>query len=362
MAYKDIQENAPIRDYVSVTLNNAIKELENKNSQKLEPLNLSQELYHINRAYGLINDCSKRVYIDKCLDCGTRFFDKAEYCNHKLCPICARLRALKQMAYLIPAFHRCLRDNKRICFMTLTIKDTDNLEEGLDILERAWQYMTSDDAFSRYHFKKMFIGGIRSVEIKKGKNSKKWHPHMHLLVIKDTFSRDFDKLRGLWEIACQHVTGIKGKIGSVDIRGVKNRNGIMSGTIFDSVSIMHAVVECVKYITKFDFRDYTPKDLLDLCNAIYSRRTVNAFGVLYGIRSKLELKSGDDLVELKEIVCTECGCRDFDLEVVFDNKVIEDLKEFPKLKPSKLGNKIKKVSIDAKKILAREYDICEKKV
>lgn len=347
MAYKDIQENAPIRNYVSVNLFNSINELE---GQQLN-------LYHLEHAYNLINNCAKKVYIDKCLDCGTRYFDKADYCNHKLCPICARLRATKQMAYLLPTYEGFLKAGKRICFMTLTIKDTENLEEGLNLLEGAWEYMTSDDAFSRYHFKKMFAGGIRAVEIKKGKNSKLWHPHMHLLVIKDYFSKDFDKLRGLWEIACQHVTGTKGKIGSVDIRGVKNKYNIQSSEINDTTSIMHAVVECVKYITKFDFRDYTAKDMLDLCNAVYSRRTLNAFGLLYGIRSKLELKNGDDLVELKEMVCQRCGGRDFDLEVVFDNKPIEGLLEFPKARPSKLNEKLKKVSKVAKYCLAKEYKL-----
>ena len=347
MAYRDIQENAPIRNYVSVSLLNAINQL--------KPYEYN--LYHIHRAYRLINDCSKKVFIATCLDCRTRYFDKADYCNNKLCPICARLRALKQMAYLIPAFEGFLRAGKKICFMTLTIKDTPNLKEGLDILEKAWQYMTSDDAFSRYHFKKMFAGGIRAVEIKKGKNSKLWHPHMHILVIKDYYSKDFDKLRGLWEIACQHVTGNKGKICSVDIRGVKNKHNILSSEINDTTSIIHAVVECVKYITKFDFRDYTAKDLLDLCDCIYSRRTLNTFGLLYGLRSKLELQNGDDLTELNNMVCTYCGSRDFELDVVFDNKLIEDLKEFPKLRNTKLNEKLKKVSKVAKYCLAKEYKL-----
>lgn len=347
MAYKDIVENAPIRDYVAVTMYNAINEL------RPQQLNL----YHLQRTYDLVNNCSKRFGIDICLKCGTRYFDKADYCNNKLCPICARLRALKQLAFLLPEYEGFLRAGKKICFMTLTIKDTPNLKQGLDLLEKAWEYMTRDDAFSRYHFKKMFAGGIRAVEIKKGKYSNLWHPHMHILVIKNHYSKDFDKLRGLWEIACQHVMKTKEKIGSVDIRGVKNRSNITTSEINDQVSLMHAVVECVKYITKFNFKNYTAYDLLELCNNVHNRRTLNTFGILYGLRSKLELQNGDDLVELREIVCTHCGGRDFDYEVIFDNKLPEDIEEFPHSVNSKLNRKLKKVSQVVKMCLSKEYKL-----
>lgn len=345
MAYKDIVENAPIRDYVSFTMYNAIKEL--------RPRQL--DLYHLERAYNLVNNCSKEFGIDICVTCKTRYFDKAEYCGNKLCPICARLRALKQLAFLLPEYEGFLKAGKKICFMTLTIKDTPNLKQGLDLLENAWQYMTSDDAFSRYHFKKMFAGGIRAVEIKKGKYSKLWHPHMHILVVKDHYSKDFDKLRGLWEIACQHVMKTREKIGSVDIRGVKNRHGIKSSEIDDTISVTRAVVECVKYITKFNFENYSAEDMLELCNNVYSRRTLNTFGILYGLRSKLELQNGDDLVDLNEKVCTHCGGRDFDYEIIFDNKLLEGIEEFPHSINSKLNRKLKRVNQVARLCLSEEY-------
>lgn len=305
MAWKDIVELDPLRKYVACKLYNAIDELRFS----------SKDLSQLKRTHFKVNTCASMINIAKCRECGSESFDGAMYCKNKLCPVCAKMRERKYLSILKRPLERfCLDGLHKINFLTLTIKDTNNLKYGVDLLKNAWRYMTHQDAFSKYHFDKMFIGGLYSIEIKKGANSKLWHPHMHLLLLKRHFSKDFDRLKGLWENALSHVSGTNEKLGSVFIEGVYNEKGKLSSNINDSAGIQHAVIECVKYVTKFNFDDYSSSELLELCNVLKNNRLFSTFGCLRNLEA---LCLDDDYQpEIQELICPECGYDEFDFETV----------------------------------------------
>lgn len=301
MSWDNVKQRNPQRRYVTSKLRHALDEL-TKNDVK--------GLSRIDKVYHKVDDCMALVNLYQCQDCGMLHFDSALYCKNKLCPICAYLRARKYMSVLVPRFNRMLKSGFKINFLTLTIKDTKTLSEGLNILKKAWRYMTHQDIFSKHVFNSMFIGGIYAIEIKKGKYSGLWHPHIHLLVVKDHFSKDFDLIKGLWEMACQKVVNTNEKIGSVDIRGVKNKNNRYTNNIDDLESITSAVVECVKYVTKFSFDNFSSFDLLELCNNLYNSRLFSTFGCMR--ESEDEDIDKDYKEVVKKLVCSNCGSLEFD--------------------------------------------------
>ncbi len=346
MSWIGIKQRNPQRKFVAMKLRTAMDDLLNQDIKGLD---------RIDKIYHKVDGCMSYVNMQKCIQCGMLHFNKSNYCESKLCPICAYLRARKYLSVLVPRFRNMLERGYKINFLTLTIKDTAVLKYGLDIVKKAWRYMTNRDPFSKYIFKNMFIGGIYAIEIKKGKNSKLWHPHVHLLVVKDHFSKDFDVIKGLWEMACQKVANTTEKISSVDIRGVHDKNGKLTKNINSEDTITSAVVECVKYVTKFSFDDYSSMDLLELCNCLYNNRLFSTFGCMRNSEDEDLDEDYKDVVE--ELVCTKCGSRDFEDEVTSIDKAMNmNVVDFGKRHYVSKKEQIAGLTAIMEVMLRREYE------
>jgi hypothetical protein len=195
-----------------------------------------------------------------------------------------------------------IEDDKIINVVNFTIKDTKYLEFGIDLINNAWRFMTNTDKTFRSNFKSLNIGGIRSLEVKIGKNSGEWHPHLHTLVVKDKRSKDFEDYKRLWENSLKSVVKTDEKIGSVFCRGLGSFQSVNAG-----------IVETVKYITKFDWYNFSSEQVTEMVHTLAGRRTISTWGILRKMQQEVEEECQNDYETVEDKTCKICGNDVFDL-------------------------------------------------
>ena len=261
-----------------------------------------------------IEGCGQYSQFATCVDCGTRYYvGTGGYCNSRFCGVCAKRRALAWLAKLMPKLQDLRKSGYLIFFLNLTIKDQSDLQTGLDALVGAWRMMTNGDKFSRKRFKELNNGGIKSIEVKLGANSGIWHPHIHAIVIlkSDKPVKQYEEYRELWERATRSALHTKGKVGSVYIHGIKDKDNNEVG----DVALLKGVVETFKYICKFDWLDLPPKAINELVRVVKGRRLISSWGELYRLSKEVdELLNETTEEQLKHFVCEVCGCTEYELD------------------------------------------------
>ncbi len=110
-------------------------------------------------------------------------------CKLRWCPLCQSARRNWVSAQVSEwlAAHRMAK------FVTVTLKNSDcELAEQIAYLRKCFVKLRSSSLFRR-----KCRGGVWFLQVKKGKRSKQWHPHMHCLI--DSEFIDRRTLSGLWE-------------------------------------------------------------------------------------------------------------------------------------------------------------------
>ncbi len=235
------------------------------------------------------------------------------------------------LAKLVPLLKEYVGRGYVVFMLNLTLKDQSDLERGLTALSDAWRYMTNGEKTSRAKFKQLNSGGVRSTEVKIGKRSGLWHPHIHAIVLYNLKRggkvRQFEDYRDLWERAVRSALNCAAdapKLSGVDIRAVKDYTG--------ENSLLSAVVETFKYIAKFDWIEIAPERVNELVTKTKGKHFISAWGVLYGLNKQVEeLLNRSTEEELKQHVCTVCGCSEFELEHALTDIIPKSyLLDFPK--------------------------------
>lgn len=276
-----------------------------------------------------ISICGQYSQFATCKGCGAKYYvTTGGYCNSRFCSVCAKRRALAWLAKLMPLLEDYRKKGYKIFFLNLTIKDQQDLDIGLEALNRAWRIMTHDDKLSRRRFRELNDGGVRSVEVKLGAGSGIWHPHIHAITIlkTDKVVKQYDKYRVLWEEATKNALMSDGKVGSVYIKGIRDNRTQEC----NDVSLMRGVVETFKYICKFEWLDLTPERLCELVKAVSGKHFIASWGELYGIKKQVEaLLEESTEEELKHAVCKFCGCTEFELDNLFTTTQSANVNYFP---------------------------------
>ena len=237
----------------------------------------------------------------------------ADLCSHRLCHHCARLRSRKLGRRVLDMVDQ-LRGKriKRYALLTLTYRDTEVLEGSVS---RCWA------DFRKLRQRKLWepvLGCVATMEIKRGKRSRLWHPHLHVLVARASCNCLQGRRLGdggatcpHGKIWCPHALNqccvseawreITGDSYVVDVRAVyADEYGGMAG----------AVCEVVKYCTKLTEvsareRDDGESDVLELHRAIRCRRLLTTVGVFRGLR---EPDQSEGLLDDPEsLPCRFCG-------------------------------------------------------
>lgn len=248
-----------------------------------------------------IRYCGEIINTVQCNDCGTNHFKSFTRCRSKFCSLCQRVKSSLWTMHLVGWLKQWLEQGNYVVFLNLTLKDTDNLQEGLNQLEGAWRLMTTK---YRKGFLSLFPGGFKAIEVKTGKNSGQWHPHLHALVLKDRYSKDTNFLHYVWPKCVAEMGGVA---VNLKILPFSKQPG-ESKEAFD-VRLAQSVKEVCKYITKFNWKDEKPERLAEMFNALKGKRQYAVWGALTNVRNAvakdLNTKSND---EVQNFVCQRCSC------------------------------------------------------
>lgn len=266
-----------------------------------------------------ISDCGDFIRVAECCDCHGRHFAGASRCKSRFCPVCAKLRSLLWLAKLVSFFNAWLSSGGYVFKLNFTVRDTASLKDGLNLIGDAWRIMTNSDRLMRREFRTRFSGGIRSLEVKLGKNSGLWHPHLHCLVLKDRFGKDYGVIRDMWERAARLAArsdNDSDKVGSVWLKG------------FDASrenDLLDAIVETFKYITDLKFFRASNEQIKELVESLRGKRGIQAWGNMYNMPDDVEdAFNAKDYDEIQSYVCGVCGFDKFTFDVMTREAFIKD--------------------------------------
>jgi len=199
----------------------------------------------------------------------------ARHCDiHLLCPMCAIRRAARAVMKYDKKCQTLVSVNSQLqlYYLVLTIKNTENLEQGFEHLETSMRLLVKRrrDALSyakgqkkyAYAAKSIFANvnaGAYSFEFKRGKNSDLWHPHVNLLLLTEK-PLSARKLSAEWEQVTKdsHVVYCK-----------KTRDSKQS------------FVEIFKYALKFSEMEFA--DNYHAWEILRKRRLCGSFGDFRGL-------------------------------------------------------------------------------
>ncbi len=266
-----------------------------------------------------LEECGNFKRLAVCKKCGCIHYNGANSCKDRFCPVCQKKRALLWILKVYPIFEDLISRGYIVNFITLTVPDGDNLKERLNILNNSFRYMLHENSKSRYSFNNIYLGGIRSLEVKKGRFSNLWHPHLHMLVvkkIKTDFREDRKLLTEAWANALTKTTGIYHSPQKViiDIKSLYLVDKITGQKKYSKFAILKACLEVFKYLVKSNFEELACKELIKTMSSI---RGINPWGnVRYLLHDKnIELTIEHELDmsenELSDKVCAICGNDDF---------------------------------------------------
>ena len=207
---------------------------------------------------------------------------------HLLCPMCAIVRAAKQVQLYEAKFKELKRKNPKlsIYYVVLTVKNGIDLLERYEHLKNSLKILTSrrQDAIiaksgkksKNYALNSVFANvsaGAYSIEVKKGENSNEWHPHANLLLLSEDRILE-SEIKAEWK----SIT----KDSKIAYCQVKNDD---DKTVF---------VEIFKYALKFSEMDFD--DNFTAWDSLKGRRLMGTFGDFRG----LDIEKEDTEITLKD--------------------------------------------------------------
>jgi hypothetical protein len=248
--------------------------------------------------------CGRFVYAADCQGCHSKHFAGYSKCRSRWCINCNHVRALAWVARLIPILEDYIDKGNYITKMNLTIKDQAELKPMVLGLQESWRAFTNGNG-ARERWKERFPGGLRSLEVKRGKNSKLWHPHYHCIGLQESYEIDYPWIKERWKEVTFNQFGAE---GSVWLKGHDRKEGLLK-----------AVIETVKYIMDPDKGIFVNSDhLLEAYITLKGRRQINTWGIL---RKQLreedieaEAMADDSEKKLTDFICQRCGCTEAELK------------------------------------------------
>jgi len=202
----------------------------------------------------------------------------ADFCKkHLLCPLCAIRRGAKYLKAYIDKLAVVLGENPglKAYMVTVTVVDGEDLGERFRHLRSAMKAMTQArrdylkaPAKRRHVEFAKALGGVHSIEAKRGKNSGLWHPHAHMIWLCHE-QPDQAKLSEEWK-------DWTGDSFIVDVRPFHDQEDVVSG-----------FMEVFKYALKFS--ELPLADNWDAFTTLSGKRLVDAFGLLRGVEVSDEL-------------------------------------------------------------------------
>lgn len=201
---------------------------------------------------------------------------RATPCRDRCCPRCASARA-KRVADRIAQLVKRMNAPR---FITLTIEtDGLGLSEAMAKLTESWRRLRRQP-----EWKERVKGGVYTVEVTRGKDGDRWHPHLHAIVDGDFFLQRM--LSDCW-------LRVTGDSPIVDIRAVIDRRN---------------VAEYIgRYVGKpIGWASWKLEELSEFARAMQGKRLVHTFGNLHNVKCDppdelLDVKGDRKLCRVREL-------------------------------------------------------------
>ena len=183
--------------------------------------------------------------------------------KHLLCPLCAIRRGAKSLKAYLDRFEiiKAAKPHLKPFLVTLTVKDGDDLEERFKHLHKAQKELWKRRSREYSTVLDNVEGAVWSYEIKRGANSGKWHPHLHMIALSESIP-DQQQLSAEWH-------NITGDSFIVDVRPI-SQDDPASG-----------FVEVFKYAVKFS--DQPPEDTVHAWQTLAGKRLLGSAGCFRGV-------------------------------------------------------------------------------
>lgn len=276
------------------------------NQSKKQSLVLSKHLYQLadethddryRSQADRVSACSTIWVGMYCPQCGTYHYMHTTGCKHRLCPTCAAkaarvtaMQALEAIEYIQPS---------QASLLTLTVQNVEgeDLSRNIDSQLAAWQKLRKLRMFDR-----LVSGWARTIEIVPALHDRKYHPHVHAIILHDTPLGDM-AYSGWWSLSWRDCMGLDYN-PICDIRPIEDRQG--------------AVFEVSKYISKlsriYDNSEREHDNIRYIGNAIYNRQLRTYGGSWLKARRALRLlaveQMDDDAIseygEIADTTCEQC--------------------------------------------------------
>lgn len=172
----------------------------------------------------------------------------ASSCHDRWCPMCAGQKA----SYAKEQTQLYLESLRHPRMLTLTLKnDPGDLKSQIDFLTASFRTLRQ-----RAFWKKNVTGGIWFLQVKRGKDSGCWHPHLHIIL--DGYSMEHSDLSALWK----QVT-------------------FNSPVVW--IEAVHDIENAAKYVARYCSRpamlaDMPLIDRVEVISALFRRRMAGTFG------------------------------------------------------------------------------------
>lgn len=198
----------------------------------------------------------------------------ADFCKkHLLCPLCAIRRGAKYLKAYLEKYEVVRLEHPAVksYMVSVTTKNGESLGErfnhlrnGMKAMSQARRDHLKAPSKNRHVEAAKAIGGVHSIEFKRGANSGLWHPHAHMIWLCHE-APDPVKLSEEWK----HWTGDS---FIVDVRPIdEGKNG----------DLVSGFVEVFKYALKFS--ELPLDDNWEAFQTLSGKRLVDSFGVLRGV-------------------------------------------------------------------------------
>ena len=202
----------------------------------------------------------------------------AHFCKkHLLCPLCAIRRGAKALAAYLARWEaiQLQKPALRPFLVTLTVKDGPDLAERFQHLKKSQQELWMRKHRGRGSVLDGVEGAVWSYEVKRGKGSGVWHPHLHMIALAEV-EPSAERLSREWH-------EITGDSFIVDVRPISQE---------DPVS---GFIEVFKYAVKFS--DQEPADTVHAWETLRGKRLLASAGCFRGVEVPDELT--DDCADVE---------------------------------------------------------------
>lgn len=249
-----------------------------------------------------MRDCGSVLIFNHYKD-GSKKLDHANFCRHRLCPMCNWRKSIKLFGQVSEIVSAILADKKaRFVFITLTVKNctADELPDVLDALNEGFKKLTQKNKkfSSAKKLKKYLQGYMKALEITYNAETDTFHPHIHAIfeVAPKYFSGDgyikHDEWRTIWREAMHLDYDPQVNVKTIDKEGAPDPG---------------AVAEVAKYPVKVESLLEIPdtetaaRAVIVLQNTCYHRRFVTFGGDFreYAKMLKLDDVEKGDLVHVE---------------------------------------------------------------